>query len=103
MSDYVAYWFRKTHDLLPDGGRAGLVGTNTIREVDTRKVSLDYIVDNGGTITDAWSSLPWSGDAVVHVSLVNWEKGPSDQPRTLWLDEGERKVVLPEITGSLSE
>jgi hypothetical protein len=37
-----------------------LVGTNTIREVDTRKVGLDYIVDNGGRITDAWSSLNWS-------------------------------------------
>jgi hypothetical protein len=103
VSDYVAYWFRKSHDLLAPGGRAGLVGTNTIREVDTRKASLDYIVDNGGTFTDAWSSLPWSGDAAVHVSVVNWVKGDYNGPRTLWLDEGERKVELPEITGSLSE
>ena len=25
-ADYVSYWFRKAHDLLPAGGRAGLVG-----------------------------------------------------------------------------
>ena len=103
VSDFVAYWFRKTHDLLGEGHRAGLVGTNTIREVDTRKASLDYIVDNAGTITDAWSSLKWSGDAAVHVSIVNWIKGPYDGPRTLWLDEGSTKIELPLITGSLSE
>lgn len=103
VSDYVSYWFRKAHDGLPQGGRAGLVGTNTIREVDTRKVSLDYVIDQGGVITDAWSSLKWSGDAVVHVSIVNWIKGPYTGERRLWLDEGTRKVVLPEITGSLSE
>jgi hypothetical protein len=32
-------------------------------------------VNNGGTITEAVSSQPWSGDAVVHVSIVNWIKG----------------------------
>ena len=103
VSDYVAYWFRRAHDGLAKGGRAGLVGTNTIRQTDTRKVSLDYIVDHGGTITDAWSSLVWSGDAVVHVSIVNWVKGDWDGERTLWLDEDRRKVTLPFIAGDLSE
>lgn len=101
VSDYVVYWFRRAHDGLLEGGRAGLVGTNTIRETDTRRASLDYITDNGGEITDAWSSLEWSGDAVVHVSIVNWVKGPASGDRTLWLDEGQRKAVLPRITGSL--
>lgn len=103
VSDYVVYWFRKAHDDLPEGGRAGLVGTNTIRQTDTRKVSLDYLVDNGGTITDAWSSLDWSGDAAVYVSIVNWIKGDWNGERALWLDEDQRKVTLPEITGDLSE
>jgi hypothetical protein len=103
VSDYVVYWFRKVHDLLPPGGRAGLVGTNTIRQTDSRKASLDYIIDNGGTITDAWSSLDWSGDAAVYVSIINWIKGPWDGDRALWLDNDERKVVLPEIAGDLSE
>ena len=103
VSDYVAYWFRRAHDEMPTSGRAGLVGTNTIRQTDTRKVTLDYIVDNGGAITDAWSSLEWSGDAAVHVSIVNWIKGGWSGERTLWLDEDRRKVSLPIIAGDLSE
>ena len=81
ISDYVSYWFRKAHDLLPDGGRAGLVGTANIRSGDTRKNTLDYIVDNGGVIYDAVSSQPWSGDASVEVSIVNWTKGDYEGPR----------------------
>ena len=36
VSDYVVYWFRLAHDHLPAGGRAGLVGTNSVREVSSR-------------------------------------------------------------------
>jgi hypothetical protein len=43
-----------------------------------RSVSLDCIVANGGTITDAVSSQKWPGEAKVHVSLVNWVKGSAD-------------------------
>ena len=76
MADFCVYWFRKAHDeLLPDG-RAGLVGTNTIRQTYSRVGGLDYIVQNDGTIYDAVSTQVWSGDAVVHVSIVNWTKGP---------------------------
>jgi len=70
-ADYCVYWFRKAHDMLPDGGRAGLVGTNTIRQTDSRKGGLDYIVSNDGTIIEAVSTMPWSGKAVVYVSIVN--------------------------------
>jgi len=103
VSDYVVYWFRRTQDHLGKNKRAGLVGTNTIRQTDTRKASLDYVIDNGGAIVDAWSSLPWSGDAKVHVSIVNWINGPTEEERVLWLDNGQRRVVLRTITGSLSE
>jgi hypothetical protein len=102
VADYVSYWFRKAHDLLPDDGYAGLVGTNTIRQGDTRKVSLDYLVDNGGVIYDAVSSQPWSGDATVEVSIVNWTKGQAPTPLTLWLAEGTVKLEVEEITGALS-
>ncbi len=73
-ADYCVYCLRKSHDELPENGRAGLVGTNTIRQNYSREGGLDYIV-NSGTITEAVSSKPWSGDAVVHVSIVNWVKG----------------------------
>ena len=101
-SDYVSYWFRKTHDLMPEGARAGLVGTANIRFGDTRKNTLDYIVDRDGTIVEAVASQPWSGDASVEVSIVNWVKGPARGPKTLWLSRGTTKMAVDEITGSLS-
>ena len=96
-SDYVTYWFRKTHDLLPVGGRAGLVGTANIRTGDSRANSLDYINDHGGVIYEAVSSQPWSGDASVEVSIVNWTKGDYDGPKTLWLSRGATKLPVEHI------
>jgi hypothetical protein len=87
---------------MPDDGRAGLVGTSNIRSGDSRENSLDYIVDNGGVIYEAVSSQPWSGDATVEVSIVNWRKGNHAGPKTLWLTRGTTKMEVPEITGALS-
>jgi SAM-dependent methyltransferase len=107
-ADYCVYWFRRAHDELAPGARAGLVGTNTIRENDSRKGGLDYIVKNGGTITDAVSSMVWPGEAIVHVSVVNWIKGPLDgQKRLSWqegdsLDSPWHETRLPVIPASLS-
>ena len=47
-------------------------------------MGLDYIVQHGGTITEAVSSQPWSGEAVVHVSIVNWIKGAQEGSKTLF-------------------
>lgn len=102
VSDYVVYWFQLAQHRLPEGGRAGLVATNTVRQTATRKASLDYVIDHGGTIVDAWSTIPWSGDAAVYVSIVNWVNGATDQERVLWLDEGNQRVEVPEINGSLA-
>ncbi len=73
MADYCVYWFRRAHDALRAGGRAGLVGTNTIRQNESRESGLAYIV-RSGTIVEAVASAVWSGDAAVHVSIVNWTK-----------------------------
>lgn len=102
VSDYVVYWFRKAHDLLPIGGRAGLVGTNTVRQGDTRTHGLDYIIDHGGVIYDAVASQPWSGDATVEVSIVNWGKGIDPPAKSLWLANGTTKMEVEFIAGSLS-
>lgn len=109
-ADYCVYWFRRAHDELPVNGSAGLVGTNTIRENYSREGGLDYIVSHGGTITEAVSSQPWSGDAVVHVSIVNWIKGDSlGDKKLVVVKEGrsgeplEREVFLQKkINSSLS-
>ena len=74
MADYCVYWFRKTHDHLEKGSHAGLVGTQNIRNTYSRIGGLDYILDNGGVITDAIGRQVWSGEAKVHVSIVNWVK-----------------------------
>ncbi len=98
--------------MMQGGARAGLVGTNTIRQNYSRIGSLDYIVNNGGMIYDAVSSMPWSGEANVHVSIANWSKGaPPLEPTRLHFFVGAneakdyvfRTVELPQINSSLSE
>lgn len=89
-ADYCVYWFRKTHDQLSVGGRAGLVGTQNIRNNYSRIGGLDYIVDNAGVITDAVSAQVWSGEAAVHVSIVNWTKdGEPKGPYHLSVQRGD--------------
>jgi hypothetical protein len=107
-SDYCVYWFRKAHDQLADGQHAGLVGTNTIRQNYTREAGLDYITQNGGTITEAVSSMAWSGDASVHVSIVNWVKGKEPGSKRLYIQEGNDPAIgwrhedFPAINAALS-
>ncbi len=86
VKDYCVYWFRKAHDHLAADRRAGLVGTNSIAQNRARSASLEYIVANGGVITDAVSTQKWPGEAKVHVSLVNWIKKPAAQPKAFVLD-----------------
>jgi len=107
-ADYCVYWFRKAHDHLKPGQHAGLVGTNTIRQNYSRIGGLDHIVANGGTITEAVSSQVWSGDAVVHVSIVNWVKGTQKGSKKLFRQAGDHRdspwqiIDLPKIGPSLS-
>ncbi len=72
--DFCTYWFRLAQENLKPDGRAGLVATNSIRHGKSRRASLDYIRDNGGHIHSAISTQPWSGEAKVHVSIVNWSQ-----------------------------
>lgn len=108
MADYCTHWFRLAHDRLPEGGRSGLVGTNTIRQNESRKASLDYVIQHGGTITDAVATQVWGGDAAVHVSIVNWVKGAEAGKRHLHTQLGDavdspwKIEEVDEITGNLS-
>jgi hypothetical protein len=94
MADYCVYWFRKAHEALapctksdPLAGRAGLVGTQNVRNGESRAGGLDYITADG-TIVEAVDNQPWSGEANVHVSIANWVKSqrPALLPsvRRLW-------------------
>jgi SAM-dependent methyltransferase len=94
FADFCCYWFRLAHDNLSIDDRAGLVGTNMIRRGTNRKASLDYIVNNGGFLSNVVSTQPWSGEANVHVSIVNWSRTP-DKSCTI---DG---IVVPFISSSL--
>lgn len=86
VKDYAVYWFRKAHERLKPGGRAGLVATNSVTQNRNRKPSLEWIIDTGGVITDAISKQEWTGDATVNVSIVNWVKEPASPPQRFALD-----------------
>ena len=108
MVDFCVYWFRKAHCHLKINGRAGLVGTNTIRQTNSRKDGLGYIVEHDGHIINAVSTMPWSGAATVHVSIVNWVKSvvtPQQKKFLLFQNEDNKKwdkYELDFINSSLS-
>jgi hypothetical protein len=94
MADYCVYWFRRAHDHLPPctakdplAGRAGLVGTQNVRNNQSRVGGLDHVAKTG-TIIEAVDNQPWSGEANVHVSIVNWVKSQDakllPEQRRLW-------------------
>ncbi len=109
FADYCVYWFRKAHNNLKLGGRAGLVGTNTISQTNSREGGLDYIVSNNGIIINAIKTMPWQGtSAVVSVSIVNWIK-TNNFPKSKKLiqilrstKEGWQKFEVDRIPSSLS-
>lgn len=96
--DFCCYWFRLAHDRLKENGRAGLVGTNSVRQGWSRTASLDYIVKNDGYIHNAISSQVWSGDAKVHVSIVNWSK---EVPESCVLDGAPVTTINSSLTSSV--
>ncbi len=96
-ADYATYWFTRALELLRPGERAGYVCTNSIAQNEGRAASIDRVLARGGTITDAWRSYPWPGQAAVHIAIVNWVMSPWPGPRTL---EGR---VVPAISPGLTE
>ncbi len=100
IKDHCVYWFRKAQDHLEPGQRAGLVGTNSISQNRGRSASLNYVVENGGVITDAVSSQDWPGEANVDVSIVNWIKQPADAPEVFVLDNAKVEAIDTALTES---
>jgi type II restriction/modification system DNA methylase subunit YeeA len=96
--DFCAYWFRLAHDCIEDNGRAGLVATNSVSQGKSRVATLDYITQNGGYIHEAISSQPWSGDAKVDVSLVNWAK---EEPNQYYLDNNLVSCINSSLQSTL--
>jgi len=114
-ADLCTYWFRKAADHLPPctaadpvAGHAGLVGTQNIRNNESREGGLDHIVTNG-TIIEAVENQPWSGEANVHVSIANWVKTKDlkllPAKRRLWfkVESGPGKARRKKSAGPASK
>jgi MmeI, DNA-methyltransferase domain/MmeI, N-terminal domain/MmeI, helicase spacer domain/MmeI, target recognition domain len=104
MADYCVYWFRRTHEELspcttddPLTGRAGLVGTQNIRNNASRVGGLDAICADG-TVIEAIDNQPWSGEANVHVSIANWVKTQDSallpKTRRLWFKSAQSSAKV---------
>ncbi|MGA8893919.1 MAG: DNA methyltransferase [Planktothrix agardhii] len=93
--DFCSYWFRLAHDNIDNNGRVGLVATNSISQGKSRKVSLDYINENNGYIHEAISTQEWSGEAAVHVSIINWCK---IKPDAYFLDHKPVNFINSSLT-----
>lgn len=88
--DFCSYWFRLAHNNINETGRVGLVATNSISQGKSRKATLDYLADNGRHVHEAISTQPWSGEAKVHVSIVNWSY---KQPKQYFLDDKQVNYI----------
>jgi hypothetical protein len=104
MADYCVYWFRRAHEHLPVctpddpvAGRAGLVGTQNVRNNKSREGGLDYVVQSG-TIVEAVDNQPWSGEANVHVSIANWVKHTNINQNLTAREQGvvREQLLIPE-------
>ena len=76
-ADLAAHFYRRSFDLLRQGGTFGLIATNTIGQGDTRSTGLRWICKNGGEIYGAQRRIKWPGEAAVVVSVVHVTKGPA--------------------------
>lgn len=76
LTDLVAFFLRRSYELLRPGGALGLVTTNSIAQGDTREGGLGETCRLGGHIFAARRRVVWPGVASVVVSVVHLSKPP---------------------------
>ena len=75
-ADLVAHFFRRSFNLLREGGALGLIATNTIGQADTRSTGLHRLCKNGGVSQyHTLRRIKWPGQAAVIVSVMHIIKG----------------------------
>jgi hypothetical protein len=74
LADVIAFFLRRSYDLLRAGGAFGIVATNTVAQGDTRGTGLETIARAGGAIYEARKRYRWPGQAAVVVSIVHVAK-----------------------------
>jgi len=78
-ADLCAHVFRRCHHLLGRCGAFGLVATNSISQVDSRRTSLAWMIQDGQVLFWVEKEVPWPGSANVIVSIVHGAKGIADK------------------------
>jgi hypothetical protein len=74
--DLVAFFFRRSYELLKREGTFGLLATKTVRQGDTRESGLgELLIRHGATVYTAFPRLRWPGQAAVVVAVVHVLKG----------------------------
>lgn len=97
--DFATHWFRIAHNHLKDKfGLSGLVATNSLADPKNREASLDYLVNDGAYLYEAVSSQKWSGDASVHICIVNWSY---EKPKSYFLNDKEVSRINSSLKSSL--
>jgi len=75
LSDLVVYFVRRIFSILRCGGFTSFITTNSIKDGDIRRDSLEYVVSRSGIINFAVRGIKWPGTANLVVSLVSIHKG----------------------------
>ena len=83
LSDVVAYFVRRIFSLLRKDGFTAFITTNSIKDGDVRRDSLEQVLAQGGTINMAVRGIKWPGRANLVVSLVAIHNGFWEGRRSL--------------------
>ncbi|BDG02822.1 Eco57I restriction-modification methylase domain-containing protein [Anaeromyxobacter oryzae] len=75
LADLVAFFLRRSFDLVREDGTCGFIATNTVAQGDTRSTGLEALLASGASIYQAYKRYQWPGDAAVVVSVVFLRKG----------------------------
>lgn len=98
-ADLVAYFLLRSYALLKNGGRLGLLATNSLAQGDTREVGLDRLVEQGAIIRRAISGAPWPSKSAALTYCAVWiEKDPSGTSCGSVLDGRETAGITPSLT-----
>ena len=84
LNDLVVYFVRRIYSLLRPNGFTAFITTNSIKDGDIRKGSLEYVLESGGAINFAIRGIKWPGRANLVVSLASLYRGQWVGKR--WLD-----------------
>jgi hypothetical protein len=75
ISDIVAYFVQRTFDLIRKGGFVSLITTNSIKDGEVRSDGLGQVLERGGELVFAISSIRWPGTANLYVALLSLHRG----------------------------